>query len=854
MNPKDTTRILQAVAREHVPADINLLPGILAEVEKGNRSKMLRKGKYNPGFRPAWMIALAILVMMIAGTLVIGPQRAYAEIMKLFGYLPDAGFVNLGQVRVLENSVTQRHQGRSLTVVRGLVNEYGTEIWLEFSDGAKPVDDAWLETGDGQRFDLLNWSFSPDEPGTHGVVTRFSPLPPDVNQVTLALPEGWRIPLTWIPGSESSLPPVNIVAAPTLPGGEETANTPAVPALGTPSPCAEAMQIRFCVLAAAQAEDELQVLVEAVPNGQYTPGSTFSLSMFDVPGETAQLYLSVASGQEYPVDANRIQVDGDPTGRLSTLHFPSTQALQGPLSLNIPALLVSIPLSAEIEIDLGENPQPGQTLALDTTVDVAGLPVHFSQATLEGDGSTTLRLKVTSDPLDEGAPLRPYTLDPGRPEGILDRYGAGSGPNNLSLSVELLQPAGLRTGILRIPIAGATLKVLGPFTLTFDAPVGQTEATPEPQVLEGGSFEPLPTGEPLPMDAFEYTGRALQAGDLLAIALGDMQSTFYAASPDAGFTPEKVAILPGQVLEVYPHPDHQGIDYLTGEHEAEAGTTIYRQLYTLRFGDPAPRLLVGQLERSAYNFAWSYDGRFLVYLMSDERPGQDGRPSLRLVDRDCRASGICDPVTVDTSGQDLYWVEWSPNDYRMSAGGAVRVTETFGSNDIFLLSLDTEGRVIALTNLTLSPTINDMPPAHWMPDGNALLYACETGETAINEYSLCRNDLVPGTDEVIVPLLPWNMHSLHLAGDRWLVDRTPVLVNGVYSLRTYDLTSGETGTLLEWPSRGKYWVETSISPDSSWVATIINDLDGLLAMNTQTHQHIAVLPSIERPFFVTWVK
>ena len=35
MIKKDTVRVLKAVAREQVPEDINLLPGILERLEKG---------------------------------------------------------------------------------------------------------------------------------------------------------------------------------------------------------------------------------------------------------------------------------------------------------------------------------------------------------------------------------------------------------------------------------------------------------------------------------------------------------------------------------------------------------------------------------------------------------------------------------------------------------------------------------------------------------------------------------------------------------------------------------------------------------------------------------------------------
>ncbi len=831
---------------------------VYGEIMQHAEAKPRKRHKFL-GLRPAWTVALTILSLIIVVTLVIGPKRVYAEFMKLFGYIPEVGFVNLDEVRVLENGVTQRHDDRELTVQRGLITPYSTDLWLEFSDEARPIDDAWLETPDGLRFELLNWSYSPDESGSQGVVAHFPPLPIDINQVTLALPEGWRIPLNWMAGSESDLTPADIIQAPTYKLEENSNSAPVVNSTGEPAACSEVMEIEFCVQAAARAEGEMQVLIEAVLGGEYTPGSSFSPSMFDVPGfgvpgEAENITLSDGNDNLYPINSEYIQVQGDPLGLISTLSFPDAQELQGRLSLNIPAVLVSVPLSEEITIDLGEKPEAGQTLVIDQTIDVGGFPVHFSQAVLEGQGETSLRLMLTSDLFDDSAPIRPHSLEPGRPEGIDDLYGAGSSLDHLSIHVELMQQSGLKTGILRIPVISGSLKVRGPFTLTFDAPGEQPATTPEPQIVENAPFEPLPSGEPLPMDTFRYSGRVLRSGDLLSVVLGDGQSTLYAASPDSGFTPEQVAVLPGQVLAVYPHPDRLGIDYITGEYDVETSTIIYSQLYTLRFGELAPRLLVGQFEHSAFYFDWSYDGRFLGFTTRDEQPGQNEWYSINLIDLNCRTTGACNAITLDTDDQELYQYEWSPNDYRMALGGVPQDQE-FGSSDIFLLNFDAENGKTTLTNLTLSPTIDDQAPVQWTLNGDALLYVCSTGETDINEYSLCRNNLNEGNDEVVVPLLPWNMHSIALVENRWLVDRCPVLQNGIFSLRAYDLQSGQTDTLRELSTKRKRgFIETSISPDGQWVTANVNDLGGLFVLNIENHESGLSMPAEEGPYLVTWVK
>jgi len=824
----------------------------------GDLMRRADQKSYSPrrflGLRPAWTATLAILSVLIIGTLAIGPQHVYAEFMRLFSYVPGVGFVNPDQVRVLENGVTQQHDDRELTAQRGLITEYSTDLWLEFSDEARPIDEAWLETTDGLRFELQNWNYSPDEAGSHGVVAHFPPLPAEVNQVTLALTEGWRIPLTWVPGSKGNLTPANIIPAPSFAAGEGSNSTPAIDATAAPASCAEAMDIQFCVQAATRTETDMQVLIEAVSSGQFTSGSNYNLSMFDVPGEMENLTLSDAEGNVYPINDYFIPAQGEPVGRMSTLSFPGAQELKGRLSLNISTILVSIPLSEELTIDLGDNPAAGQTLPLDQTIDVGGFPVHFSEAVLEGEGETSLRVKIISDSLDDSAPIRPAMLEPGRPEGIDDLYGAGNTPDNLYIHVELMQQSGLKTGILRIPLVSGSLKVRGPFTLAFDAPGEPLALTATPQVIEGGSFEPEGNGEPLPMEAYQYTGRALLSGDLLSIVLGEDQTTLYAASSESGFTPEKLVVLPGQVLAVYPHSDRQGMDYVTGEYDQETNALVYRQLYTLRFGDPSPRLLIGRFEHSATDFSWSYDGAYLAYLTVNEQPGQPYQRFVNLVDMSCRTSGECTAFTADTGKQDLYGIKWSPVDYRISFGGAASEVQ-YGTGDIFLLNFNPADGSTSLTNLTASTTIEDMAAANWTSGGDALFYTCDAGLNEINEYSLCRNDLTEGEDEVVVPLLPWNMQSPQFGADRWLVDSLPVMQNGVFSLRAYDLQNGQSSTLLEWSLIEKHsFIETSISPDGQWVAANINELGGLLALNIESHQSKLVMPIENNLFLVTWVK
>lgn len=813
-----------------------------------------KKSRRLLGLHPAWAVVLACVIIMIFAALIIGPQKVYARFLKMIGYYPGAGFVDLKQVWVLENGVTQVHNEQKLTVARGISDAYRTDLWLEFNDEARPVDGAWLEAEEGMRFELLNWNYTPDRPGSRGVEMHFTPLPASIKQVTLILPEGWRIPLTWVPGDSGAIYPIGIVTTPVISSQPATVSTKTDMSEEEGSPCAVAMDIEFCVRAAVRAEGELQVFLEAISENSTIPGSDYSLSMFDVPGEMSQLILKDSGGTVYQVNENFIQPGGDPTGRTTTLHFPAAGHVAGQLRLQIPTVLVSVPLSEEMSIDLGSQPEPGQKIDIDDTIDVAGMPVHFGKAELIGSRhNDSLMLVVSSDPIAEYGNLRPYSIAPGRPEGIEDRYGAGTGSGSIYIRIELMQPRGVFTGVLHIPLVSASILVEGPFTLSFNAPSEMMSMTPQAEVITNGCFTPLPVGEPLPMDSYKYAGRGLRSGEFLFVVWGEGQSTLYATSPDTKFAAEMVAVLPGQVLAVFPHADHHGIDYLTGENDTPSADYVYHQLYTLRFDDPFPRLLVGQFEHSAFDAHWSFDGRFLAYTINNEKPGQTERRFVRLIDLNCRYAQPCSAFTANTDGQDFYGIEWSPAEYRLAIGGQQKDQMT-GVADVFMLSVDPATNSTNLTNLTQSPEIEDMVPAQWAADGKLLYYPCSLPDSVVNTYSLCRNDLKEGMDEVSVPNLPWNMHALKLAGDHWLVDRVPVVVNGIFKIRIFDMVDGKEKTLAEWTSDGKDWNETIVSPNGKWLTTIIDHFGGLIAINTETLSKTLILSTSENLHLLTWVK
>lgn len=548
-----------------------------------NHAPTTRSIHYTQGIQLHWAWVVFAAGILITA-LFIFRQPVLAAVGRLFGYgyFSEAGFVRLGTARVLLSPVRQDHAGRSLTVVRGLATPNRTTLWLEYSDGARPADGAWLETPEDERIALSNWRWDPNQPDTRGVRLEFPALPDSINQTTLALPEGWRLPLTWIPASQSNLPDVRIV-----PYDEPNNEPKAEPTRASTAPsdlCVEQHGVELCVLAATTSPENTSVLVEAQSaNPEITPGDWFQGLVWGT--ETEPVHLRDEQGNTFPMTGQQA----------GTLTFPPLAIGEQPVTLTIPAVLATVDIPDQsIRVDVGADPQPGQIIALNADIQVLGTTVRFRKATLVRDGVSSLRLTLNAEAVETVDGMTPLMLEMGKPDRVDDLYGSGNLAGSKDLFVELIRPQGKITGVLELPIVQATVIVSGPFEFTFSLSPTAPQVSSTPAVADPGSFSPAPTPTPLGLDAYRFTGRLPQAGDLLFTVIEGETTGLYAASPSGQFEPERIAALPGQVYQVYLHPDRMGVDYLVGEQQIDQDFVYYRsaRLYTLRFDDPAPRLLV----------------------------------------------------------------------------------------------------------------------------------------------------------------------------------------------------------------------------------------------------------------------
>jgi hypothetical protein len=782
--------------------------------------------------RAIWVAGLILTLALLFAF----RQPVLAGVTRLFGYIyvQDAGFLPTDSTLVLEQPVVQAHDNLTLTVTHAVSTPGGTTIYLKFSATASPADGATLETAAGAQLALSAWEYFPNASGSQGVKLTFPALPAGITQTTLVLPAGWHLPLTWIPAAQSGLPDVRAV--------------PYSDATRQPSPaadlCVEKHGIRLCVQAATSAADATSVLVDAT-----TTNPLLGLSMWMQglvwQSRTDPVTLQDEQGNVYPLDIVHIPSDGK-------LFFPPISGTHA-MTLTIPDVYASADIPQQvITVDVGADPQPGDVISLDANIQVLGVTVHFSKATLIGDGIGSLRLTLNADgPIQTVDGITPESLELGRPARVDDLYGGGALVDGKGLFVELIQGGRKITGVLDLPIVSATVIVQGPFVFTFnlsDLPA----LTPTPLEANPNTFSPALSPTPMSLDSYAYSGRTLESGDLIYTVLDGDKTNVYAYTPSAGTQSSPVATLPGAVSQVYIHPDRLGMDYLAGIQVTRDGITYIDSmaLYTLNFEEAGPRLLytfsanAGDMVGTAVLGDWSYDGRFVIIQSPQTTPGS-GDWKFFWFDLSCHTGTNCEPHEIIVPlGFSLSYPFFSPNDYRILFSGLD--TGIGGIPGVFLLNLDPlqPNNPVVKVQTNMSILANTPAPAIWTPDGK-IFTDCWDG-TAPTKDLFCKIDPVTGIATHGEPVSP------NLEGYRpywfayWLSPSGDQLVDQVFPVNATEASIPDL-RLLDWNGHLGAIVASSFSitnamfsPSGQSIAYMIEDMQRVEIYDILTGNHITV--------------
>ncbi|RJQ40469.1 MAG: hypothetical protein C4545_08615, partial [Anaerolineaceae bacterium] len=84
--------------------------------------------------KPAWIVVLCVIAFLVAGILFIGPERVYAEVLRLLGYIPGIGIVDQSQpIRVLSEPVRVTRDGVTVSINQAVLTAENTQIDFGYS-------------------------------------------------------------------------------------------------------------------------------------------------------------------------------------------------------------------------------------------------------------------------------------------------------------------------------------------------------------------------------------------------------------------------------------------------------------------------------------------------------------------------------------------------------------------------------------------------------------------------------------------------------------------------------------------------------------------------------------------------
>jgi hypothetical protein len=367
MNPQKTRRILDAVAADHVPEDVNLLPAIRAGYERKTLMKTLRA-------QPALMILSVLLALVLLSGV------AYAA-GRLTGFVTGFGFVSdASTTRVLENPIEVTKNGITFLVEKAVSDE--TRSWLEVSLSHTPYPDAAYDAvillPDGQSIPLQAATSQESLSDKVPLLFEFPRLPANSGALTLQLKYAHFRQDDWT----SILIPLKL----RLLRADEL--IPSQPISSGPRQSKTQGGLTLVLDNVAPASDKtiLQVSLRFEQAGM----------MLNAPWG---VILSGDNGKIYPLtevlnDSNNqsktyetLPFHGGETLTLSLTTFPESGSL--PLSVTVP---VEQP---DFTFEPGKNSQVGQRWELDERIQVSGFEIRATGAELLSDGALQFEFAPT---------------------------------------------------------------------------------------------------------------------------------------------------------------------------------------------------------------------------------------------------------------------------------------------------------------------------------------------------------------------------------------------------------------------------------------------------------------------------
>jgi hypothetical protein len=413
----------------------------LLPVSFGTRIKLVFR-------RPAWVMAVVVLLLLTAGLFAVGPQRVLAAFRQVFGYIPGVGIVEQNApLRVLAEPVSVTRDGITITVTSATLTGDKTHIdyrifgvpgsaYPNREDVIGCTQREYLRLPDGTQLTYIDNDLQPVPAGVNQAVFV---LPCIFNTLPGTVPADWELPLSFVP-APPDLTVMPVIDLPTSPSPQATL-----------TPGAIALPNHVSSTPTAPADRSATVIKEIETNDGYILVGQFQPPI--QPGEDVQLTGSAgirdANGKKVaytlPQDVGPNALGLDPNGIYWYVQFKAA-GLAYPLSITFSgvALRQADPnAAAEFTFNAGSNPQPGQEWTPNLDIRLAGHTLQLLSITADSRNGYDFSFQGDPDVVSASVQIEGYTPNGGGGGG-----GLTDGFFNVSLSY-----AQIPTGVLKVTLS-----------------------------------------------------------------------------------------------------------------------------------------------------------------------------------------------------------------------------------------------------------------------------------------------------------------------------------------------------------------------------------------------------------------
>jgi hypothetical protein len=530
---------------------------------------------------PAWLVVGVVVFALVATTLVIGPDRVYAAVRQLLGYIPGVGIIDESMpIRVLSEPVSATRDGITVSVTSALLTGNSTHLEVRIFGVPRA---AYPDREDISGCSQSPYLLLPDGTQIVGIggIGNSQAVPQAVHDATFVLPcisgtlpgtvpENWELSLTFVPAPPelTVLPVVELSPSPEPTSG--AAGTPTVP---------EDTSVSFDkVIETSNGYILIGRFQPSAPPGEWV--QVTNVQVRDATG-TRVAYTS-------PPDIQPPDVEGVSGGFGFVFEF-NAAGLTYPLSVNFSGVTIrqaDPTAEAEFEFDAGPNPQPGQEWMLNQDLELAGH--HLTLVSITANSRPGFSFNFKTAPEVYGASVSIANTAP-----VGGGGGGGGGLTDGTFNVDIgyaeLPTGRLRVTVTNLAIIGDAVDWRGQWAPAH--PRTDWASTPAPQPGTCVLSDPLGQLEPAPAD-LAASGRALTYEQLNADTWGLVLHNLDGS--------ETAVQVPGGTWgTLSPDGDQMAYTSSDGIHVRDLGTHAER---------------VFEQGRNGYNLVWSPDGNEIAFV------------------------------------------------------------------------------------------------------------------------------------------------------------------------------------------------------------------------------------------------